>query len=859
MSLVIETLWEKVGFSPNSAQEEAIKHIDGLLFLPAGPGSGKTRVLLWRTVNLIACYDVKPSEIFLSTFTEKAAFQLKQGLNALLGLVTNLTGKPYDIAEMYIGTVHSLCQRMLTDRALSDNKERMTRPVVLDALQQYFFLRSNFSELLQTASLTVEDINRFMTDGSFASSAKHSALTNSIALFNRFSEEVLVPEEILDLADDELKQILTMYQGYIERLNDGTVQTDFSLLQQKALQLLERNCAAGETFKHVIIDEYQDTNAVQERIFFKLASANQNLCVVGDDEQALYRFRGATVENFVEFPERCLKYFNRLPHKIPLNTNYRSRRGIVDFYTRFMEFQDWKRADGKGFYRLTDKNINAHSADNETAVVVTSQSGRADTIDEIVNLVKKLIETKKVQDPNQIAFLFPSLKNTSAQAMKFALEKAGILVYAPRAGSFLEVDEAVAIFGIFIEIFGRPKQNDFNSRDYKEFHEWLDKCKIKAAELCSTHKPLKDFVADRRREIEIAVSDFRRLTVQADKNCWVMDAPFEPEVMKHVLSNTPGISDTARKYIGNKYFERIINDRISEGRPFTLQYIINSASSLDWNVLDLFYRITGFDHFKAMFDLAERGLDEGPVCNLGLISQYLSRYLDTYTSILTGRFVGSGSFELTFFMAYLYAIFRLGESEYEDADDPFPKGRIPFLTIHQSKGLEFPVVVVPSPAKKNFPPSKAERVVRPFLEREGEPLDRISGFDAMRMFYVALSRAENLLVIGNPRGQGISTFPAFKQIFNEGVTRISELDVRTVPKAKLDDQEIPRNYSYTSDYLQYQKCPRQYMIFRKYGFVPSRSQTQFFGTLVHQTLEDLHHFLISQRSKKQSQNAEVSL
>ncbi len=233
MPLTIERLWEEVNFSPNPAQEEAIKHTDGLLFLPAGPGSGKTRVLLWRTVNLIACHDVRPDEIFLSTFTEKAAFQLKQGLNALLGLVTNLTGKPYDIAEMYIGTVHSLCQRMLTDRRLSDNKERMSRPVILDDVGQYFFLRSCFKDLLQSVPCAVEDINRFMSDGSYASSAKHNALTNSITLFNRFSEEVLLPEEMFDSADDELKQILTMYRGYLERLkSDQAVQTDFSLLQQ---------------------------------------------------------------------------------------------------------------------------------------------------------------------------------------------------------------------------------------------------------------------------------------------------------------------------------------------------------------------------------------------------------------------------------------------------------------------------------------------------------------------------------------------------------------------------------------------------------------------------------------------------
>ncbi len=85
-------MWAAAGFQPNPAQENAIRHVDGPLYLPAGPGSGKTRVLLWRTLNLIVFHQVAPDAIYLSTFTEKAAQQLKEGLRGLLGMATNFTG-----------------------------------------------------------------------------------------------------------------------------------------------------------------------------------------------------------------------------------------------------------------------------------------------------------------------------------------------------------------------------------------------------------------------------------------------------------------------------------------------------------------------------------------------------------------------------------------------------------------------------------------------------------------------------------------------------------------------------------------------------------------------------------------------
>ena len=282
-----------------------------------------------------------------------------------------------------------------------------------------------------------------------------------------------------------------------------------------------------------------------------------------------------------------------------------------------------------------------------------------------------------------------------------------------------------------------------------------------------------------------------------------------------------------------------------------MDYVIKRATSIDWSLLDLFYRCCGFRHFIEMFDAAQRDQDpdEGPVCNLGLLSQYLSRFMDQRVPIITGALLEDDLFLKVFFGSYLYALFKRGESEYEDAEDPFPKGRIPFLTIHQAKGLQFPVVVLGNLRKDDKGPQPVEELVRPLLplDREGEPLDRLAKFDIMRMYYVSLSRAQNLLVLASFRGRGQRTNSEFQALLDSGITSIAEFDVSAMPVARSAPDAGPRSYSYTADFLAYKRCPRQYLIFRKFDFAPSRFQTMLFGTLVHRTLDDLHQFLIARR------------
>jgi DNA helicase-2/ATP-dependent DNA helicase PcrA len=303
------------------------------------------------------------------------------------------------------------------------------------------------------------------------------------------------------------------------------------------------------------------------------------------------------------------------------------------------------------------------------------------------------------------------------------------------------------------------------------------------------------------------------------------------------------LSKSAKDYL-RRGLPRLNESRRRAGRPLTVGYVINRITTLDWGVLDIFYELIGFDHFRRAFDAAEKCGDEGPLCNLALVSQYLARYQAQHGAVLSAGFLDAGKFVRTFFNSFLYGLWRRGESEYEDADDPFPKGRIPFLTVHQAKGLEFPIVVLGNPRKKESV-QKVEKIVRPLLgRRNGEPLDRIAAFDVARMFYVALSRPENLLVICHYQGKGQQINEPFRALLDHRFPRIENLDLDEVIAAEAKEkEELPKVYSYTGDYLAYRACPRRYMVYRRYNFAPSRAQEMFFGSLVHRTVEDLHWWL----------------
>lgn len=651
----LEEWFDTVHFEPNPAQRRAITHADGPLYLIAGPGSGKTRVLLWRTVNLIVYRNVAPDRIFLSTFTEKAAKQLRDGLANILNRISQETGHHYDMAGLYVGTVHSLCRRLLLDRELSPNRMRTNAPILMDELDQYFFMYRTFWNRLVAASKLTPTALAGQISELFGRrrESQHNAVVRLIAIFNRWSEEHLTPERLHSQPGDSLYHLLVDgYGEYLRTLNDSPARVDLSLLQVLAYERVIDSPGGGTRFDHIIIDEYQDTNAIQESLFFRLARGSQNLCIVGDDDQSLYRFRGATVENFVSFPKRCERHFGTPPTSIKLEINYRSKPDIVSFYGQFVDAINW--SDRNRMYRQPKTII---ASDHEVGQFVYKAAGASEDVSrDVAQLTKRLLDEKVVEDPSQVAFLFPSLKSVTVERMRCALEEQGLKVYAPRASVFLKNPEPSLMIGMMTEVLGIPEDHGWRG-GYHQYHEWLREVNNSATRTCQKTPELTQFVSHLKEQIAQAVTDYKLLESCLAEQGWELQDSYIPDQHQRTLATCSGLSERCRGILSYNRLAKAARRRIEEGRPYTLSYWLSRATTLSWNVLDLFYRLLGFPPFRAWLDDAETGTDEGPAQNLAYFSQYLSRFLSERGPMLSGREFTNNRFVNSFLgvssMAYI--------------------------------------------------------------------------------------------------------------------------------------------------------------------------------------------------------------
>ncbi|PWJ99998.1 UvrD/REP helicase N-terminal domain-containing protein [Flavobacterium araucananum] len=268
----------------------AITSIDGPLLVIAGPGAGKTKTLVERIVYLII-EGTSAENIMVATFTEKAAKELITRVsNRLIELDLKI-----NLNEMYIGTLHSIFLRIIEENREYTTLKRNYR--LLDQFDQKYLVFRNLSRYLE-----VEDPAHIIGSPYVNRWEKAS---NLIYYISKVSEECLDIDILCNADEDEIKAIGEYYKIYQEQLEEENV-LDFSTIQIETLKLLEYNPkilqALQDKIHYLMVDEYQDTNTIQEKILLLLSAKHYNFCVVGDDDQGLYRFRGATIRNILEFP-----------------------------------------------------------------------------------------------------------------------------------------------------------------------------------------------------------------------------------------------------------------------------------------------------------------------------------------------------------------------------------------------------------------------------------------------------------------------------------------------------------------------------------------------------------------------------
>jgi DNA helicase-2/ATP-dependent DNA helicase PcrA len=282
----------------NPVQREAVQHHEGPLLVVAGAGSGKTRVLTHRIAHLIRDHGISPFEILAITFTNKAADEMKQRVAALVGPVAQ---------KMWVSTFHSACVRILRRDA-----QRLGFPSSFTIYDQ--------ADAVRLCGYVIRDLA--LDPKRFPPRAVHatiSAAKNDFVTAEQYRERAQVIFE---------RKIADVYVEYQQRLLRAGAM-DFDDLLLNTATLFRRFDGVLEhyrtRFKHVLVDEYQDTNRVQNELVLQLASAHRNVCVVGDSDQSIYRFRGADIKNILEFEEA-------FPDTtvIVLEQNYRSTQTILD-------------------------------------------------------------------------------------------------------------------------------------------------------------------------------------------------------------------------------------------------------------------------------------------------------------------------------------------------------------------------------------------------------------------------------------------------------------------------------------------------------------------------------------------------
>jgi DNA helicase-2/ATP-dependent DNA helicase PcrA len=720
-------------------QLQAIGHVDGNLQLTACAGSGKTEVVARRVTTLLKPVAAggggcTPINIVAFTFTEKAAAELKERIH---DRCRDAFGEVIGLADMYVGTIHGFCLDLLQREAPQYMKYE-----VLNEVQQTLFVdrHSKASGLTQCTTLDGKALKRYIDT------------RNYVAAMSILREDkVADPSQLVGCS-------VADHRGLYESVLHKKGYLDYSGILSEAVLELTRNeelkGRIGARIKHVIVDEYQDVNPIQEAMVEMLHSLGARICVVGDDDQTLYQWRGSDVRNILNFEKR---YPNVTQFK--LEENFRSSEAIVtvarDFIRQVLRrLPKEMKATAAQVYEIGDVVALPFASPEEEAVYVV------DTCKALRGVaIKQDAEEQRGISWSDMVVLMRSVRRDGGPIMD-ALKKAGVPYVIAGMDNLFEKEEVQAARQLFYFLSG-----EIESEELRGAWETAN-LGISGKVLAGAISQVKKARADMK---DARIGQFKVYNLQ-----------------RQFLAFIEGVG--------------LREEKVPGGRGEVVFYNLGKFSQA----------ISDFEsiHFH-------------------------SKPLEKYRS-----FAG--------FLRY-------------HAEDSYPEGwqdsvfvspdAVRIMTVHQAKGLQWPVVFIPQLVRNRFPvKGGGGRTAWHLLPAAAfDNAIRYKGGldDERRLFYVAATRAQKFLhmtwapVAGNKTAQSPSDF--FNEVLASKYVKRRPSDYATRKRLDPTPKSSVANVVLSfSDVKYFFECPYQFKLRILYGFNAPLDEALGFGKSLHDALADVH-------------------
>ncbi len=828
------------GLKLNPAQKKAVQHKAGPLLIIAGAGTGKTRVITERIKWLVDQKLATAEEILALTFTQKAAQEMEERVDVAM---------PYGYGEMWISTFHSFCDRILKQEAMLINLDPSF--TLMTQAQEYLYFRSKLFEF---------PLDRLRPKGN-----PTKFIGEILKHFSRLADEDVDPEQYEkflkklgsspqkpskeeEVQEEQLKdfrELLRVYKLYSDmKEKDGKF--GFSDLVPYTLQLFRKRSDVLERykkqFKYILVDEFQDTNHVQNELVKLLAGENGNITVVGDDDQAIYKFRGAAISNILDFKKSFPKY-----KKVVLTKNYRSDQKILDKAYELIKNNDPDRLEVTE--KIDKKLVSAGSLSDPAAI--TSKSHESDLEKDQIGMslgslgdgdaVQRIHAKTDIEEAENVAEEIKKLvKNSDCELSDIA-----ILVRANNhSAPFVEALRHAGIHYTFPGpkgLYNRPEIKDLMSflhllENYSEdayMHRILT---VPFGKLSPReYIDLQKLARKKRMSIFELLEDLTKVKIGSGKNSRGLKGPIAPDLMK---------SPIAKKLLKKESLEWITK----------LMKIFDDAFRMvksGKNVGEVLYMfVTEIGYFDEL--IAEEKVS----------SQWKAQNISKFFDVLKTFERETEEPTVFSFLEYMQYSLEIGEDPGTEPLDLSDINAVNILTVHGAKGLEFPVVFMVNLVSQRFPTRRRsdvlpipDEIIKETLPEGDEHLQ-----EERRLFYVGMTRAEKRLYLTSADyyGDGIrkkkqSAFLYDIDMIVESPKPEEEKEHKKLYKSeKIDDMDavsgdlnksfydnLIRNLSY-SQISSYQSCPYQFY-FKYFLRIPgAESQARSFGMTVHNTLKEFY-------------------